>query len=89
MRSAEGLGKGWLKANQLGSVWPCGERIGRSLTVSYNLAATERASPSAGNNLFASRIFILTSQNSIAFENAAQEGYQISSYPEQMRDFMQ
>src|SRR5271154_6471700 len=36
---------------------------GRSLPVSYSLAATERASPLAGNSLFASRIFILTSSD--------------------------
>src|SRR5271154_3852328 len=63
MRSAAGLGKGSLKANQRGSVWPCGEMRGRSRTVSYSLAATERASPLAGNSLFASRIFILTSSD--------------------------
>src|ERR1700742_3309485 len=58
MSRAVGLGKGSLKANQRGSVCPWGEMRGRSLTVSYSLAATERASPLAGNNLFASRIFI-------------------------------
>src|ERR1700742_1462388 len=66
MSRAVGLGKGSLKTNQRGSVCPWGEMMGRSLTVSYSLAATERASPLAGNNLFASRIFIHYSQSSIA-----------------------
>ena len=30
MKSAAGLGKGLFSANQRGSVWPCGEMMGRS-----------------------------------------------------------
>src|ERR1700743_569614 len=36
----------------------------------------ERASPSAGNNLFASKIFIHPSQNQSCKKTPAQEGYQ-------------
>src|ERR1700742_827021 len=85
MSRAVGLGKGSLKANQRGSVCPWGEMMGRSLTVSYSLAATERASPLAGNNLFASRIFIQSSQSSVARRNASiGRVSKISSHPEQM-----
>src|SRR5271155_4623621 len=85
MRRAVGLGKGSLKANQRGSVWPCGEMIGRSFTVSYSLAAIDRASCSAGNNLFASRIFIVTPQMSVASENGSIGSLsKISPHPEQM-----
>src|SRR5947208_7050873 len=62
MKEAGGLGKASLKANQRGSVWPCGEMMGRSLTVLYSLAAIERAFPSSGNRRFSSRIFIDASQ---------------------------
>jgi hypothetical protein len=44
---------------------------GRLFIVSYSLAAIDRASCSAGNNLFASRIFIVTPKISIAYENAS------------------
>src|SRR6266481_3158583 len=61
---------------------------GRSLTVSYNLAATERASPSPGNSLFSSSIFIYASQNQLRGENASIGSLsKISPHPEQMRKF--
>src|SRR6266481_6153388 len=61
---------------------------GRSLTVSYNLAATERASPSPGNSLFSSRIFIYASQNQLRGENASIGSLsKISPHLEQMRKF--
>src|ERR1035437_1480981 len=60
MKSAAGLGNGLFSANQRGSVWPCGEIIGRSRTVSYNLAATARAVGSAGKSRFASSMGSLT-----------------------------
>src|SRR5882757_8591425 len=89
MRSAAGLGKGSLKANQRGSVWPWGEMMGRSLTVSYSLAAIERVSRSAGNNLFASRIFIHASQNQFASEDASIGSLsKISPYLEQKGIFV-
>src|ERR1700679_4382255 len=56
MKSAEGLGKASFCANQRGSQWPCGERIGRSCTVSYNLTAIDREALSAGKSLFSSSI---------------------------------
>src|SRR6266481_2992519 len=62
---------------------------GRSLTVSYNLAATERASPSPGNSLFSSRIFIYASQNQLRGENASIGSLsKISPHLEQMRNLV-
>jgi hypothetical protein len=59
------------------------------LTVSYSLAATERASPSAGNSLFASRIFIYASQNQLRGENASIGSLsKISPHLEQMRNLV-
>src|SRR5436305_1268834 len=85
MKRAAGLGKGSLRANQRGSVWPCGETMGRSLTVSYSLAATERATPSAGKSRFASRIFIYASQSQFACESASTGSVsKIAPYFEQM-----
>src|SRR5437763_12421140 len=85
MKRAAGLGKGSLSANQRGSVWPCGEMMGRSLTVSYSLAATERATPSAGKSRFASRIFIYASQSQFACENDSTGSVsKIAPYFEQM-----
>src|ERR1035441_3588440 len=54
MNSAAGLGNGLFSANQRGSVWPCGEIMGRSRTVSYSFTAMARAVGSAGKRRFRS-----------------------------------
>jgi hypothetical protein len=44
--------------------------IGRSRTVWYNFAATERAALSEGNSLFSSNIVFITFSKAIASEDA-------------------
>src|ERR1039458_8110832 len=64
MNSAAGFGNGLFSANHRGSVCPCGERMGRSRTVSYSFTATARAVVSAGKSRFASNIGFPYSSNS-------------------------